>query len=103
MSRMQRDKGKRGELQLCQFLTDHGHPAERSQQYCGNVDAADIFCKSLPFHIEVKRTECLSLYPAMQQAVNDAGEGSVPLVAHRRNRREWLAILRLDDLLELLK
>lgn len=98
-----RDKGKRGELELSHFLTEHGFPARRGQQFSGSPDSPDVICKSLPFHFEVKRTECLSLYPAMQQAVNDAGEGSVPLVAHRRNRREWLAILRLDDLLELLK
>ena len=98
-----RDKGKRGELELSHFLTGHGHPARRGQQYSGSPDSPDVICKSLPFHFEVKRTECLSLYPAMQQAVNDDGEGSVPLVAHRRNKREWLAILRLDDLLELLK
>ena len=98
-----RDKGKRGELELSHFLTDHGHPARRGQQFSGGPESPDVICKSLPFHIEVKRTESLSLYPAMQQAVNDAGEGSVPLVAHRRNKREWLAILRLDDLLELLK
>ena len=98
-----RDKGKRGELELSHFLTEHGFPARRGQQFSGSPDSPDVICKSLPFHFEVKRTECLSLYPAMQQAVNDAGESSVPLVAHRRNRREWLAILRLDDLLELLK
>ena len=98
-----RDKGKRGELELSHFLTDHGHPARRGQQFSGGPDSPDVICKSLPFHFEVKRTECLSLYPAMQQAANDAGEGSVPMVIHRRNRREWLAILRLDDLLELLK
>ena len=38
----------------------------------------------------------------MQQAIDDAGPDSVPLVAHRRNGGAWLAILRLDDLLELL-
>ena len=102
MSASQKNKGKRGELELAHMLTNHGFPAHRGQQFSGSPDSPDVVCPSLPFHIECKRCESLSLYPAMQQAVNDAGEGSVPLVAHRRNRREWLAILRLDDLLELL-
>ena len=100
MSRMQRDKGKRGELELCKFLDEHGHPAERSQQYCGNVDAPDILCESVPFAIESKRCERLSVYAALEQAEADT-DGPV-LVCHRRNGKPWLAILRLDDLLGLL-
>ena len=52
-------------------------------------------------HIEVKRTERLSLYPAMRQAIEDAGAGKVPVVFHRQNHEDWLAIVRLNDLPEL--
>ena len=97
-----RDKGKRGELELSHFLTDHGFPAHRGQQFSGGPDSPDVICKSLPFHFECKRTERLRIHEAMQQAMADAGPESVPLVAHRRNGGDWLAILRLDDLLELL-
>jgi hypothetical protein len=41
--------------------------------------------------------EALSLYPAMEQAIRDADEGKIPVVAHRRNHKEWLVIMRLDD------
>lgn len=96
-------KGARGELELAHYLTDHGHPARRGQQYRGGGDSPDVICPSLPFHFEAKRTERLSLYPAVDQAIADAGQGKVPVVAHKRNRKPWLAIMRLSDLLELLE
>jgi Holliday junction resolvase len=96
------DKGKRGERELARFLVDHGHPARRGQQFSGGPDSPDVICESLPFHFEVKRTERLRLHEAMQQATNDAKPGSVPVVAYRRNGGDWLAILPMTALLELL-
>lgn len=96
-------KGKRGELELVRFLKAHGHPARRGQQFQGGPDSPDVVCPSLPFHIECKRTERLSLYEALEQAERDAGDDLAPLVAHKRNRGKWLAILRLEDLLRLIK
>lgn len=98
-----RAKGCRGELELAHWLTDRGHPARRGQQYSGSPDSPDVICPSLPgVHLEVKRTECLRIHEAVAQAVNDAGD-KVPVVAHRRNRGEWLAVLRLADLLTLIE
>lgn len=94
-------KGSRGELALAKFLEDHGHPARRGQQYSGSPDSPDVVCGSLPVHWECKRTERLRLYPSMDQAIEDAGEDEIPVVAHRKNRREWLAILKLEDFLKL--
>jgi hypothetical protein len=37
----------------------------------------------------------------MQQAIDEAAPDKTPVVAYRRNRGDWLAILRLDDLLTL--
>jgi len=50
-----------------------------------------------------RRVERLRIQEAMQQAIDDAGQCKVPVVAHKANRRPWLAILRLDDLLELME
>lgn len=102
MSVLSRNKGKRGERELARLLTLNGHPAHRGQQYSGSPDSPDIICESLPFHIEVKRCERLRIHEAMNQATNDAGLSSVPLVAHRRNGGDWLAVMRMADLLELL-
>jgi len=96
-------KGKAGERELAAFLTDNGHPARRGQQFSGGPESPDVTCPSLPgIHWESKRCERLRLDEAIHQAVMDAGQ-RVPVVAHRRNRGEWLAVLRLSDLLGLLK
>jgi Holliday junction resolvase len=99
LSAAERNKGKRGERELARLLTMNGHPAHRGQQFSGSLDSPDIICPSLPFHIECKRAERISIYAALEQAEGDA-DGSA-MVAHRRNGKPWLAILRLDDLLEL--
>ena len=96
-------KGKRGELEFAHYLTENGHPARRGQQYSGSPDSPDVVCPSLPLHFEVKRTERLRLHQAMQQAVDDAGQGKVPVVAHKANRKPWIAIMHLDDLLALME
>ena len=97
-----RDKGKRGELELAHWLTERGHPARRGQQFAGGTDSPDVFCPSLPLHFEAKRCERLRIHEAMAQAIRDAGD-QVPVVAHRRNRSDWLAILTLSDLLALIE
>ena len=96
-------KGKAGELELAHFLTDNGHPARRGQQYRGGGDSPDVICETLPLHFEVKRVERLRLHEAMQQAIDDAGRGMVPVVAHKANRKPWLAVMRLSDLMALIQ
>lgn len=98
-----RAKGCRGERELAAYLTGKGHPSHRGQQFAGGHDSPDVICESLDnFHLECKRTERLNLYAAMDQAIRDADQ-KTPVVAHRRNRGEWLAIIRLDDLLNLIR
>lgn len=96
-------KGKVGERELAEKLRSHGYQARRGQQYEGSSDSPDVI--GIPgIHIECKRVEALSLYPAMAQASEDAAPGNVPVVMHRRNGKPhhplpWLAILELDDFL----
>jgi hypothetical protein len=98
---MAKNKGKRGELEIARELRRlFNVESRRGQQYHGGGDSPDVVT-DLPIHCEVKRTERLSLYPAMKQAVRDTGGGKVPVVFHRQNREEWLAIIRLNDLPEL--
>lgn len=102
MGARERNKGAVGELELAAWLSNRGYPAWRGRQFSGSPESPDVVCPSLAIHFEVKRTERLSLYPAMAQAIGDAGE-RMPLVAHRRNCGEWLAVLRLEDLLKLMR
>ena len=98
MSRASREKGKRGERELAAKLTEvFGVDCRRGQQFCGASGDADVVGIG-GLHAECKRTETLRLWPAIDQAVNDAAEGSVPVVFHRPSRRPWVAIVRVDDL-----
>lgn len=100
MGRMSRNKGKRGENELANILKAHGYDARRGQQFSGANGDADVV--GLPgVHIEVKRTESLSLYTALEQAESDAREGEIPVVFHRRNRKRWVAIMELENFLNM--
>lgn len=99
-----RRKGAVGEREFAKFLTDHGFPAERGCQHAGGFDSPDVKCPSLPhIHHEVKRVERLDLWKSLEQAISDAGNLKVPVVHHRPNKREWISILRTEDLLTFLK
>jgi len=98
-----RNKGKRGERELARLLTAEGFEARRGQQHRGGPDSPDVICPALPdLHFEVKRTERLRLYDALTQARQEAG-GRLPVVAHRRNGCDWVAVLGLEDLLTILR
>jgi Holliday junction resolvase len=98
-----KQKGKRGELELAKFLADRGFPARRGQQYAGGNDSPDIICESLgSIHFEAKRCEAGNLYSWLEQAILDAQANKIPVVAHRKNNRGWIAVMRLEDLLPLL-
>ena len=97
MSKAQRDKGKRGEREFALICRSYGYTdARRGQQYCGSHGDADVI--GLPgIHVEVKRVERLDLLGAMSQAIGDARDGELPIVAHRKNNCGWLITMRLDD------
>lgn len=99
-------KGTAGENELAELLRSEGIRAYRNDQIYtggkGNPDvAAEIGGQKL--HIEVKRVEKLNVPEAVNQAIRDAAEGSLPVLAHRRNREKWLITLPLLPLIEVLR
>lgn len=92
-----RQKGARGERELAEYLRSYGYEARRGQQYSGANGDADVV--GLPgFHIECKRVEHLDLYGAVEQSARDAKESAeIPIVCHRKDRREWLVTMKLND------
>ncbi len=98
-----RAKGKAGELELAAFLRDHGFEARRGQQFAGGGDSPDIVSSLPGFHIECKRVESGNLYVWMDQAMRDTPGAHIPVVMHRRSRKEWVAILPLPQFLKLVK
>lgn len=102
MGKMSRDKGKIGEREVAALLKAHGFEARRGQQFHGGGNSPDVVHDIPLTHIEVKRTESLSLYAAMAQAEEDSrGSGNKPVVFHRRNGKPWLVIMYADDYLSL--
>lgn len=95
-------KGKTGELLLVQFLVEHGFPARRGVQYRGDLSAPDVICPTLPFHLECKFTQRLSLRDAVAQAGEDS-EGRPWAVLHKWNHGPWLAILPAAEFLSLVR
>ena len=98
-----RDKGKRGEREVAEFLREHGVPARRGVQYRGGPDAPDVAHDLVGFHFEVKRSQALRLYKALEQAMAEKRQGDIPVVWHRPNGRPWVVLLRAEDFLVLAK
>ena len=103
MGRMQRNKGAGGERELAKELSRVlGVPAGtiyRSVQHAGKEGAGDVLgFKGV--HVECKRTEKLSVYKAMNQAIDECGS-DVPIVCHRRNLEGWLLICELRNIVRL--
>lgn len=106
-----RAKGCRGEREFRDVLRCEGFlKARRGQQFSGSYDSPDVVCPELPsIHFEVKRVQAGNPYNWMAQAESDCisildpASSKMPIVAHRRNGCNWLAILRMEDLLKLLK
>lgn len=99
-----RRKGKTGELEFAAFLKENGIKARRGQQFSGGKDSPDVIADLPGVHFEVKRTETLQLYKALAQAQGDGlGIGMVQVVAHRQNKKDWVGIIDMRQLLVMLK
>lgn len=95
-----RQKGKRGELELCQSLRElFGWDVQRAVQYNGNAGDSDLIIKQVPeIFVECKRVQSLNLSKAMEIAVAQAGQ-KLPMIFHRKDREEWMVTLPLKELL----
>lgn len=97
-----RNKGARGEREFSQVCREHGFEDSRRGQQFSGIEGEDVV--GLPgIHVEVKRVETLNIDKAMDQSIRDAGEDQIPMVAHRKNRRQWLITMPADKWFELYK
>lgn len=96
-----RAKGCRGEREAAKAVADAlGIAARRGQQFSG-LEGEDIVTSLEGVHFEVKRTERFRMWDAMSQATLDAGVDDVPVVLHRKNNEQWVAIVPLSQLKKL--
>lgn len=97
MGKTSREKGKRGEREWASLCRSYGYTdAKRGQQFCGLEGDADVVGVE-GLHCEVKRVERLNIYDAISQSIRDAKDGEIPIVAHRKNRCDWLVTMTADD------
>lgn len=95
-----REKGARFERTLATFLSTRGYSCRRGQQYCGANGDADVVGLH-KIHIEAKAVERLNIYDAMEQSKRDSKNGDIPTVFHKKNRKNILVTMELDDWLKL--
>ena len=86
---------------MAAYLQACGIEARRGQQFKGGADSPDVVCDIPGVHVECKRVERGALYDWLAQAQRDCGS-KVPVVMHKKNRGEWVAILTVNDLLHLM-
>lgn len=91
-----RNKGAAGEREFAKICREHGYDESRRGQQFSGIEGEDVV--GLPgIHIEVKRVEALNIEKAMAQSRRDAKEGEIPIVAHRKNRCEWLITMPMEQ------
>jgi hypothetical protein len=103
MGKMSRTKGGVGEREVVALAKAAGFPdAERTSNGRHQRTRGDV--AGVPgVTLEVKRTERLQLRQAWAQCTEAAGDSLLPVLAHRWNGGEWLAVVPLDELLALVK
>lgn len=96
-------KGKAGERELSKLFRLYGfEEARRSQQFAGINNDADVV--GLPHvHVECKRVERLNIHDAIEQTIRDKREEELGIVAHRKDRTQWLVTMTLDEWMEIYK
>lgn len=95
MSKMQRDKGKRGELEVVHILKEAGYDVDRVPNSGGLRWKGDIYGFG-DYHIECKFCEQVRLNDWVKQATEQA-QGKPWLLIHRRSREEWKVTMPLSQ------
>lgn len=102
MSGTERRKGKTGELEVAAVFKSAGFDCDRTPNSGGLRIRGDLH-GNVPLHVEVKRQEGARPWLWAEQASTDAGAGERWLVAMRRSRSPWLALLELEHAVQLLE
>jgi hypothetical protein len=102
VARAERRKGVAGELEVRDVFRARGFDCDRTPNSGGLRLKGDLL-GTVPAHLEVKRQEVARPWLWFAQAVADAPAGVLPIVAFRRSRSPWLAIIGLAELAELMQ
>ena len=99
MAKASRSKGVRGEAEVRALYAQAGLTVR------GLEDSGDhlVLGGRRLVHSECKRQEVARPWLWWEQAESETEASAMTVVPFRRNRSPWLAIVRLDDLAELLR
>lgn len=102
MGKSQRTKGAAGEREICDMIFENfGIEVHRNLQQTRD-GGADIKLK--PYSIEVKRRAAIGrIYDWMDQATAGCDTTERPIVVCRADRKQWLAILPIDEFFRLIR
>lgn len=101
MSNSERRKGTSGELEVRDLFRAGGFDCDRTPNSGALRITGDLY-GSVPAHLEVKRQEVARPWQWFEQAQAEAPAGVMPVVAFRRSRSPWLAIVPLEALVALM-
>jgi hypothetical protein len=96
----ERRKGLEGEREVAAIWRDSGVYVQNLEGL-GDHSISGLFGNE-QIHCEVKRCETTRPWAWFEQARSEAPVGAVPVVAFRRSRSPWLALIELEDLARLL-
>lgn len=97
MGKAERRKGATGELEVAAVFREVGFDCDRTPNSGGLRIRGDLY-GNVPAHVEVKRQEVARPWAWYEQARAEAPDDSLPIVAFRRSRSPWLAIVPLEAL-----
>lgn len=100
MSKSQRTKGASGEREVCGLIFENLGIAAKRNLTQVREGGADI--KLPPYSLEIKRRARIgNLYEWMEQSENSCGTGERPIVICRADRKQWLAVMPIDEFFRL--
>lgn len=107
MGKPSRDKGKRGENDVVEIFRDAGAKGAKrtavlqaGTRHFGVEADADVWVAD-GLHIEVKRQETLRISEWLRQLDRDCPGGAEGILAYRRSREPWCAVVRRQFLCDL--
>ena len=109
VSKRERRKGLEGEREVAAIWRDSGFDVrglegegDHTVIIPGRACPGSFRIPEARLHSEVKPCETTRPWPWYEQASREAPAGAVPVVAFRRSRSPWLALIALKDLARLL-
>jgi len=93
-----RQRGKYGERSARDAIRNYWlmDGCQRTGQTSAAVSGADL-SNTGRIHVEVKLRKSLSVEKFLQQAEKDKRDGMIPVVLMRRDKGEWIVMLRIKD------